>query len=194
MAIKDVFITETSRPVAVALAGGGLYNFHLAPNVKLTGVVVYSGETAYNLNGQVAVAGVPEGVPVNFISQGHTSTKGCWTRVQARPDKSWSRKKLEGPRFKALEPHWKTFYKRVRRDFGDIPQKNVLSVNRAGHFLIGPAPATYETRIPYIAFGGKTIQYAASDFVKFGTYDQNKAYARQVLDQYYQAHIDAGAK
>ena len=194
MAIKDVFITETSEPVAVAIAGGGLYNFHLASGVRLTGVIVYTGETAYNQNGQAAVAGVPAGVPVNFISQAHPATKGCWTRVQARPDKSWSKKKQNGKRFKALEPHWKTFYRRVRKDFGDIPQKNVLSVRGAGHYLIGPAPTTYEARIPYVAFSGKTIQYVENDFIQFGTREQNKAFARQALDQYYEAHMNAGSK
>jgi len=194
MAVKDVFITETSEPVAVAIASGGLFNFHLAPGVRLTGVVVYTGETAYNQNGQAAVAGVPAGVPVNFISQAHPATKGCWTRVQARPDKSWSKRKQNDKRFKALEPHWKTFYKRVRKDIGDVPQKNVLSVRSAGHYLIGPAPAKYEDRIPYIAYSGKTIQYAANDHVQFGTYDQNKDFARKILDQHYQAHMKAGAK
>jgi len=70
----------------------------------------------------------------------------------------------------------------------------VLSVRSAGHYLIGPAPAKYEDRIPYIAYSGKTIQYAANDHVQFGTYDQNKDFARKILDQHYQAHMKAGAK
>jgi len=193
LSMKDVFITETSEPVALALAGGGLYNLHLAPGVRLTGVVVYTWETAYNKGGQAAVAGVPAGVPVNFISKEHPATRSCWTRVTSRPDKSW-RKRRNDIRYEALEPHWKTFYRRVRKDIGDVPQQNVLSFDRAGHYLIGPPPARYEDRIPYVAYGGKTIHYIANDFVHFGTRDKNNAYVRQTLDQYYQAHLKSASK
>jgi hypothetical protein len=194
MAIKDVFITQTSEPVAVALTGGGLFNFNLAPGVRLTGVVVYVGETAYNKTDQAAVAGVPAGVPVNFVSEKHPASKECWTRVQARPDKSWPKRLQGGRRYKALLPHWKTFYRKVRKDIGDVPQKNVISVSYSGHYLIGPAPTRYEDRIPYVAFAGKTVHYMEAEHVNFGTREENNAFARQILDQYYEAQLKAARK
>jgi len=194
MMMKNIYITETSSSVVVALGGGGLYNFHLAPGARLKGVVVYTGETGYNKSMQAAVAGVPDDVPVNFVSQKHKATKGCWTRVQKRPDKSWAKKSQKGERFKAVKPHWDAFFKRVRKDIDRIPDKNVISVAYAGHYLIGPPPVNYEDRIPYVAFGGKTIHYSASDHVNFGTVEQNNAFARQILDQYYEAHVAANAK
>ena len=189
MAMKDVFITETSESVVLALAGGGLYNFHIAPGARLAGVVVYSKTD------QAAVAGVPNHVPVEFISKIHPATRGCWTRIQARPDKSWSKsmqRSLGGTsRYEALKPFWKTFHRRVRKDIGNVPEQNVISVNYAGHFLIGPAPTRYEDRLPYVAYAGKPIRYLAADHAQFGTADDNKKYARELIDQYYKAHLAA---
>jgi len=194
MGMKDVFITETSKPIIVALASGGLYNFHLAPGVRLSGVVVYTGETGYSKTKQAAVAGIPEGVPVNFISQSHKATKACWTRIQTRPDKSWAKRIHNNERYKALMPHWRTFFNRVKKDIGSFPEKNVISVSKADHFLIGPAPVRYEDRLPYVAFAGKTIHYSATDHASFGTSEQNKKYARGILDQYYETHLAAARK
>ena len=79
MGMKDVFITDTSEPLSLALAGGEMYNFQMAPGVSLSSIVVYShGEGA-------AVAGVPDNVPVSFVSKAHKATKNCWTRIQPRP-------------------------------------------------------------------------------------------------------------
>lgn len=188
MGITDVFITETSETVFLALAGDGLYNFNMAPSVRLSGVVVYS-ET-----GQAAVAGVPDHVSVDFVSKTHKATKGCWTRIQPRPDKSWSKNVQKGPRFDALKPHWRKFNNRVRKDIGLVPPENVISVNRADHFLIGPAPTRYEDRLPYTAYAGKSVRFVAADHARFGSSEDNKAYARSVLDQYYEAHLSGGAK
>lgn len=194
MAMKDIFITKTSEPVAVALAGGGLYNFHLAPGVHLTGVVVYTGETGYNKTIQAAVAGVPDGVPVSFISETHKATKSCWTRIQHRPDKSWRKERNGVSRAAAMKPYWEKFHRRVRKDIGNFPDQNIISVSTADHFLIGPPPERYEDRIPYVAFGGKTIHYSEADYVNYGTYKENGAFTRQILDQYYEAHLAAGTK
>ncbi|MEP4052241.1 MAG: hypothetical protein ABJN22_08350 [Litorimonas sp.] len=186
MPMTDVFITETSETVFVALAGDGLFNFNMSPNVRLSGVVVYSEK------GQAAVLGVPDHVPVNFVSKTHKSTRGCWTRVQPRPDASWPKRMQKGPRFDALKPHWKTFERRVRKDIGTVPAENVISVNRADHFLIGPAPTRYEDRLPYAAYAGKSVRFLAADHARFGLSEDNKDYARQILDQYYEAHLAAG--
>ena len=198
MSMKDVFITETSESVVVALAGGGLYNFHLAPNVRLKGVVVYTGITGYNKSSQAAVAGVPDDVPVTFISETHKATKGCWTKIQNRTDKTWNKRhlrKVKGTsRFEIFKPRWKAFQRRVRNDLGDLPDQNIISVSLAGHFLIGPAPTRYEDRIPYVAFGGKSIRYSATEFANFGTNDQNSTYAGKIVNQYYEAHMAAGTQ
>lgn len=188
MGITDVFVTETSETVHITLAGGGLYNFNMAPGVRLSGVVVYTN------NDKAAVMGVPDHVPVSFVSKTHKDTRGCWTRIQARPDVSWSKSNQKGLRFDALKPHWKTFERRVRKDSGPVPAKNVISVSRAAHFLIGPAPTRYEDRLPYTAYAGKSVRYIAADNVRIGTLEENRAYARQVLDQYYEAHLAAGKK
>jgi len=67
---------------------------------------------------QAAVAGVPEGVPVNFINQKHRATRGCWTRVTRRPDKSWARRlygrSKDTSRHELMKPIWKAFERRVR--------------------------------------------------------------------------------
>lgn len=186
MGITDVFVTETSKPVYLALAGGGLYNFNLAPGVALSGIVIYTA------TGQAAVAGVPDHVPVNFVSKTHKATRGCWTRVQPRPDDSWSRNSRNGLRFNALKPHWKEFKRRVQKDIGMVPPENVISVSSSNHFLIGPPPTRYEDRLPYSAYAGKTIRYMAADQARMGTYEENKDYVRQVVDQYYEAHMKAG--
>jgi len=186
MRMTDIFITETSETVIVALAGGGLYNFNMAPNVRLASVIIYTNTD------QAAVVGVPDHVPVQFISKTHEATRGCWTRIQARPDQSWPKRMRNGPRFEALKPHWKNFEKRVRKDIGLIRPKNVVSVNRTNHVLIGPAPTRYEDRLPYVAFAGQKIRYMAADHAQFGSPVQNGTYARQVLDQYYEAHLKAG--
>lgn len=192
MAMKDVFITETSESIVIALAGGGLYNFHIKPGVQLAGVVVYSKTD------DAAVAGVPDHVPVEFISKINPATRSCWTRIQARPDKSWSKSKRRSlggtSRFEALKPHWKTFQRRVRKDIGNVPDKNIISVDYAGHFLIGPAPVRYEDRIPYVAFAGKSIRYLAADQARFGTREDNQDYVREVVDQYYKAHLEAASR
>jgi len=185
MPMTDIFITETSNTVFLALAGGGLYNFNMAPGVRLSGVVIYSDK------GQAGVVGVPDHVPVQFISKTHKATRGCWTRIQARPDESWSKNVRKGPRFDALKPHWQAFDRRIRKDIGVVPAENTVSVNRTDHVLIGPAPTRYEDRLPYVAFAGKTIRYMAADHAQFGSREQNKTYARQVLDQYYEAHLAA---
>lgn len=185
MAMTDVFITETSKPITLALAGGGLYNFHMAPEVKLTNVVIYTSKT------QAAVAGVPDHVPVEFVSKTNKATRGCWTRIQPRPDESWSKNVRKGPRFNALKPHWKAFERRVRKDIGTVPPENVLSVNNTDHILIGPAPTRYEDRLPYIAYAGKSIRFMAADHAQYGSREDNNTYARNVLDQYYEAHLAA---
>lgn len=186
MPLTDVFVTETSKTVFIALAGDGLFNFNMAPGVRLSGVVVYT-ET-----GQTAVAGVPDHVPVSFVAKTHKATRSCWTRIQPRPDESWSKNMRNGPRFAALQPHWKTFERRVRKDIGTVPAENIISVNRADHFLIGPAPTRYEDRLPYAAFAGKSIRYIMTDHMRFGDAEDNKKYARDILDQYYEAHMTAG--
>ncbi len=188
MGITDIFITETSETIHVTLAGSGLYNFNMAPNVRLSGVVIYS-DTSH-----AAVAGVPDHVPVSFVSKTHKATKGCWTRVQPRPDESWSKNSRNGLRFDALKPHWQAFEKRVRRDVGKIPSENIASVNRTDHFLIGPPPARYEDRLSYVAFSGKSVRYIAADHARFGSSEDNRTYARLVLDKYFDAHLAAGTK
>jgi len=194
LAMKDVFVTETSESVFIALASGGLYNFHLVPGAQLSGVVVYTGETGYNKTSQVAVAGVPDGVPVHFISQTHKATKNCWTRIQIRPDQTWRKRNSIQDRADAIRPYWKAFFKRVKKDVGFIKEEDVISVSKAAHFLIGPAPTRYEDRIPYTALGGKTIHYSEADHINFGTQEQNSDFAIAVVDQFYEAHLEAMRK
>ena len=186
MQMTDIFITETSKPVFIALAEGGLYNFNMAPGVRLSGVVVYS-ETD-----KAAVVGVPEHVPVDFVSKTHKSTRECWTRIQPRPDKTWAKRLNDGPRYKALMPHWKAFQRRVRKDIGTVSDENIISVYSADHFLIGPAPTRYEDRLPYTAFAGKSVRYLNADHVNVGTNKENQAYAETILDRYYEAYMRAG--
>lgn len=186
--ITDVFVTETSKTVHVVLAGGGLYNFNMVPGVRLSGIVVYTD------TGKAAVMGVPDHVPVSFVSKTHKATKNCWTRIQSRPDASWSKSSQRGLRFDALKPHWKTFERRVRKDSGPVPSENVISVGGAAHFLIGPPPTRYEERLPYTAYAGKSVRYIAAENVRLGTLEENRAHARKVLDQYYEAHLKAGEK
>jgi len=185
MQMTDIFITSTSKPVFLALAGGGLYNFNLRPGAQVSGVVIYTESN------NAAVAGLPENTPISFVSKTHKATRGCWTRIQPRPDKTWSKRIQNGKRYEALKPHWKDFEKRVNKDIGNVSMNNIISVYRAGHFLIGPAPTQYEHRIPYVALGGKTIHYLAADHARVDTYENNKAYAGSVLNQYYEAHMGA---
>ena len=192
MIMRDVFITNTSENLSIALAGGGLYNFHMAPGVALSSIVVYSkDETA-------AVAGVPDHVPVSFLSETDPATKKCWTRMQTRPDESWgrakSRQRDKRSRYNAVKPFWKAFQRRVSKDIGAIPEDNIVSVAFTGHFLIGPPPTRYEDRIPYVAFGNKPIRYMAADHVRFGTRDENAKYLNSIVDQYYDAHLAAATK
>ena len=188
MEMKDIFITETSKTVHVALAGGGLYNFNMAPGVRLSGVVVYTN------TGSAAVAGVPDHVPVNFVSETHKATRGCWTSIQTRPDESWSKHLHENGRAEARQTHWKRFENRVRKDIGTVPPENVVSVDFAGHYLIGPAPARYEDRLPYVAYARKSIRYMAADHAYFGLRQYSEDYAKRVLDQHYEAHLAGGKK
>lgn len=188
MGMTDVFVTETSQPVHLSFAGNGLYNFNMAPGVRLTGVVIYTD------SGRAAVAGIPDHVPVSFVSKIHKATRGCWTRVQARKDATWSNFARGQVDVYDLEPLWKKFEGRVRKDSGTVPKENIIGVYRADHFLIGPAPVRYEDRLPYVAFAGKSVHYMATDHVHLGLSDENGAYARRVLDQYYEAHMAAGKR
>lgn len=185
MPMTDIFVTTTSKPIFLVLAGGGLYNFNMRPGARISGVVIYAESD------RAAVAGLPDNTPVSFVSKTHEATRECWTRIQPRPDKTWAKRIQRGPRYDALKPHWKAFERRVYKDIGNIPMNNIISVYSAGHFLIGPAPTQYEHRIPYVGLGGKTIHYIAADHARVDTYENNRTYAKDVLNTYYKIHMDA---
>jgi len=53
-------------------------------------------------------------------------------------------------------------------------------------------PTRYEDRLPYTAFAGKSVRYLNADYVNVGTKKENQAYAKTILDQYYEAYMREG--
>ena len=182
MGIRDIFVTEPG-PVHLTIASpslgltGTTHNIIAGPDTQIVGVAVYT--TA----GSSSVMGVSADTPVSFVSEANAATERCWTRMQARPDDSWAKGAAgrNNARRKALAPHWKASLRRVSKDVGRIDNDNVVSFNSAGHILIGPAPTTYETRLPYRAFAEQTVHFMASDYVNFGDREANDELRARII-------------
>lgn len=176
MLVRDVVVTDLAPSLHLVLAStsGGLWNLELAPGVTVDGVTVYSGDDT------VGVAGLSPDTPIRFVTAEHTQTQRCFTRIQARPDESWSLN--QEARHAALKPVWRKFFGQVKREVGSIRPENVLSVDYAGHFLLGPAPTTYEGRVPYQGLAGKHIHVAANDHLGMTTLEQSMDVQRAAFE------------
>lgn len=183
---KNIIITENSKPVYIVLAGRWptLYNFTVAPYSKVSGVMVYTdSETS-------AVSGLDPSVPVTFQSALSPHTKSCWVRTENKPDETWrghkkamrlKGKERKNSRYHALEPHYRKFASKIRKDVGPFTDSELISVNSGSYFLIGPPPTMLEQRIPYSPISGSHIRYMESGNIHFGMHDELKDYAYNAI-------------
>ena len=181
--LRDIAVTDTSGPVHIVLGvpHGIVQNFVLAPGVEVASVYVYSD------TGKVGVAGLPADTPVHFILRDHGATRHCHVRTVERPDTK--RRDAYADRAETLEPVWRTFRARAERHVGRIPEDHIVSGSSFAHALLGPAPDTYEARLPYRALAGKTVIHPEAYHVEFGNGDA----ARRVLDAVVKAELGVGA-
>ncbi len=183
---KEVVITESKNPVYVVLVTRWptLYNFTLAPNVKVSGVMVYSDAR------QSAVAGLDPSTPVRFLTGDNPATKKCWVRPENKPDSTWTgykkakrlkRSQFGSSRYHLLNDVYKKFAAKIKSDVGRFSDSNLISVHGGAYFLIGPEPRTLEERIKYSPVAGSHIIVTESDDVQLGLKKDLENYAYEII-------------
>ena len=162
MPIADVIITDTSGPIYLLLQhqfGSVLWNIHLAPGVELAHVaMVARGPRAFS-----APSGAYE---VQALEPGGACAPGA----ARKPAKHWEMLTLDigssrdnySDRANADFAAYDAWF---RRTFGQGSEDNVVGAANVSHVLIGPAPRTPETRVPYRPISGAEVLVTGTDHI-----------------------------
>ena len=158
MNLVDVFVTETSKPVYLALSAGGsiIWNVQAAEGVEISRIVVI-GENGTGL------AFDDPAVPVESVRCGPAAWK--------EPRPHWKMMEREENRPGALDPlrdNYRTYARWFKREFGVWDTHNLVEADQANHVLVGPVPEPDE-RIRYKSLDGREVRLAQAGPVFMST-------------------------
>ncbi len=147
MGLIDVIVTDTQQPLHLVLANDSetVWNIQLAKGVKLSSVTVLSRSAA-------GVANLPNDVPLKILD-GKALGK-CGITLARKPHRRWSAMNRKSNSYnKDSIRVWRKRYNKYnawfKRQFGVSASENYIAASRGSHVLIGPMPATLESRFPY---------------------------------------------
>lgn len=161
--VHDIAVTETTRPVHLVLqnptSSNILYNFHLAPGARVSGVSMLGAEAN-------AAANLPEGVPVEVMNTATLSACGTPLVDRARGEGGIERRirdhQLRGEDDIAearakLEADLEAFNGWFEALFGKRSDESLKGLSYAEASLIGPASADPAGGVAYRALAGAYV-------------------------------------
>lgn len=177
--VVNVAVTEKSASVYLVLSSetSVIWNIMPAEGVTISGVVAVSADG-------VGVAGAPAGVAVQAY-YGEALTR-CEISPVRRPQDDWvftrNAMKAGGAQreaLNALRAQADAYDAWLSKWFGAPAMKDVVAQQGVGAVLVGPKPASAETRVAMRPLAGSTLQLSLADHVIVGgKRDYDEALAR----------------
>lgn len=181
MLVVDVFVTETAKPVYLALLADSevIWNIHKSEDTKISRVALLGRHT-------LGIANLDEAVPVEVLSG--KNMKKCKVSPTREPKKSWgyfkhSDNSVYGRKdFKKHQARHLEFVKWYFDNFGVRTDTHITQAHRVEHFLVGRIPKKLSSRIPYKTIAGVKVRLSQNDNALISNYsDFRKLYAHQVM-------------
>lgn len=168
--MTNVVITETSAPLHLVLASRDkiIWNFVLAEGVEISHVTLLG-------RGDVGVVNLPETVGVTAFNK--RTLEKCDVNPAAPTSPKWhlaSRSKEAFAEYKVKAARFAHWLAQNHKGAAEIKRIDGLGFSNV---LIGPAPTTLETRVPYRGIGQAHVRMASKE--KIEVMDR-KAYALKI--------------
>lgn len=173
--VTDVFVTETSKPVHLVLAGlDKIWNIQAHENAAIKKVYVI-GE------GAAGVANLAEGTQIEFLNG--KQLKKCGIVPTREPRDHWDL--VTNKHYEYVEKHkglYKVYDKWYRETFDAYTHENQIRAAATGHVLVGPFITDLKQRIPYKKLQDSTLIVSDQQtVVAMPKADMKKAYVDLVL-------------
>jgi hypothetical protein len=180
LAVVDVVVTETSKPVYLVIAYGksALFNLHVAEGARLSRIALIGPGTA-------AVANAEPETPVAALSG--EATASCDVSPRRAPAPHWQlvQNVRQNPDFQAdvnkLSGMHGAFSGWYRRNFGVPSEPDAIGAATTSHVLVGPLPETLEARAPYRSLKGAAVLMTSSDHAFAGALSDFKEEAARLI-------------
>ncbi len=172
MEVTNVIVTDTAQPVHIVLGSHSkvIYNFHVAPGVKISGVSLISASNS-------GVANLPKDVPLTVMPP--VMALSCNAIPRHKPQPHWQLAKLakDGEDFakKGLERHlesYRRFSRYFQTNFGVESETRMIGGETISHFLVGPAPSNLASRVPYNNLQGAVVRMGRTEFTVIGGHSE----------------------
>jgi hypothetical protein len=145
----NLYLNEVEQPVYLVLASAGtLWQLHLAEGAKIERIVML-GEPNY-AGRRLAIANVPEGVPVQIIDYIKCGLKWVLRPPSEADFRAWKTRYDESDRF-ALQGKvaaYSKFLEKMQSLFPSLSRSNIYGFASSMHILVGPPPDP-ERKISY---------------------------------------------
>ena len=181
MLVVDVFVTETEKPVYLALLADSevIWNINKSEYSKISRVALIGKHT-------LGIANLDEAVPVEVLAG--KKLKRCEVSPTREPKKHWGYFKYSddsayGRRdFKKKKARHLEFANWFYDNFGVRTDTNIAQAHRVEHFLIGDIPGKPSSRISFKTLAGTKVRLSKNDNALISGYrDFKKLYAHQVM-------------
>ena len=165
LALVDVVVTETSKPVYLVLAHSQktIFNIHLAPGASISRIALISQDVS-------AVVQLESAPPVEALSGIYAERcrivparkpADHWILVQRAKDGDQLNKEAVAQSIGFYSKYSKWF----ARSFGQPSEPDSIGAMQASHVLVGPLPQTLEARVPYKPLAGQNILVSKADYI-----------------------------
>lgn len=180
----DVAVSDTNYPVHLVLETSRsiLWNLHLKPGARVTGVSILGGRT-------VGVAGLDPSVPIEILDV--ERKKDCAISVQNRSlvnpvflssvESGVISQEEAEETLKDWEKVMIRYDRWFRSQFGLSPSQVVIGYNRGNVALVGPMPENAEELVPYQPLEAKHLVLASLDNVMIGSHKDYKTLMRNQI-------------
>ena len=175
MLVVDVFVTETKKPVYLALLADSevIWNIQKSDNAKISRVALLGRHT-------VGIANLDEAVPVEVLAG--ENMKRCGVSPTREAKKHWKMHESSKLLVKENAAKHLTFSKWFYNNFGVRTDTNFTQAHRAEHFLIGDIPKQFSSRIPFKTITNVKVRLSKNDNALISNYsDFREFYAQQVM-------------
>lgn len=173
----DVVVTETSKPVYLALQNEWsniVWNIQAAPGVKIAHVAVLG-------MGAVGVANLDPSVPAEFLDAEALSR--CKVKPVREPADYWifvkrAKAGTSGNLDDKLEENkadHRAYSRWFDANFATPSERGVIGMESASQVIVGPLPSNLDKRVPYKPLAGAEVRLSREDYVLVTSKDEYRA-------------------
>jgi hypothetical protein len=172
VALTNVVVTDTSQPLHIVLGGMSrvIYNFQIAPGVKITGVSLLAASHS-------GVANLPTDIPLAVL--GPTNVSSCNALPHHKPQSHWQLAVLARERdanaqtaLNRLHDVHKRFSSYFQSNFGVDSESRMIGGEGISNYLVGLAPNDLKLRVPYKSLHGATVRMTRPEKIFIGSHSE----------------------